>query len=148
MIRSDRASLSIHSDDHSVADISALLAMEPDHAGDIGDLTRAGRAGRVVAPEAFRYQSTFWSITEHDDGGASDDETGTVALRRLVRRLIPHAAALTAIRESGQTLIWWSGDSDSAQGGFVWDAELLHGLSVLGCDLYGTAYLDDEGHNS
>lgn len=143
MIRRNRASLSIRSDAYSVAEITSMLGIEPDESGDVGTLTRAGRAGRDVAPARLRHQRTFWSITEKDDGDSRDDRTGFAALRRLVNRVAPNAQALADIRESGETVLWWSGDSDSVQGGFVLEADLIADVSRLGCDVYGTAYLDD-----
>ncbi|GAB3155943.1 hypothetical protein GCM10027058_29200 [Microbacterium neimengense] len=147
MIRSNRATLSIYSDVLSVADVTATLGFEPDNSGDMGALTRAGRAGRDVAPERLRYQRTFWSVTEKDDGD-SDDATGFAALRRLVQRVGSIHGALAAIRESGETVLWWSGDSDSSQGGFLLEADLVSDLSRLGCDVYGTAYLADDEEES
>ncbi|MDY0828749.1 hypothetical protein SK224_06365 [Microbacterium sp. BG28] len=142
MIRSSRATLSIYSDVLSVADVTAMLGIEPDNSGDMGTLTRAGRAGRDAAPERLRHQRTFWSVTEKDDGD-SDDATGFAALRRLVQRVGPIHRALATIRESGETVLWWSGDSDSSQGGFVLEADLISDVSRLGCDIYGTAFLLD-----
>lgn len=45
------------------------------------------------------------------------------------------------LREGGETRLWWSGDSDSTQGGFVLEADLIGHLATLGCDVFGTAYL-------
>jgi hypothetical protein len=139
VIRANRASLSIHNDVLNVAEITAQLRSEPTDAGDIGEVTRAGRAGRDLRPELRTRHRTFWSITETDDG-ENDDRTGAAALRILVDRLKPHADALAKMRQNGETVIWWSGGSDSAQGGFVLDADLIAGLAVLGCAVYGTAY--------
>ena len=146
MIRGNRASLSIHSETKRVAEISAMLGLEPTDWGEKGDLTPAGRAGRNYAPERLTYQRTYWSLTESGDEPSAGDETGFSALRALVGRLEPHAQALEDLREGGETRLWWSGDSDSAQGGFVLDTDLIRRLSNLGCDVYGTAFLteDDE----
>lgn len=43
-----------------------------------------------------------------------------------------------------ETIIWWAGDSDSVQRGFVIPADLLKDLASLGCDFYGTAHLEDD----
>ena len=103
-----------------MAEISALLECEPTDWGDIGELTRAGRAGRDLSQERLRYARTCWSLTDMDDGRHVDDQTGFSALRKLVARMEPRAHALAELREHGETVIWWSGDSDSAQGGFGW----------------------------
>lgn len=148
MIRGNRASLSIHSEAKSVAEISAMLGLEPDHWGDKGDLTPAGRAGRNHAPERLRFQRTYWSLTEAVDEPSADDQTGFSALRALVDRLEPLAQVLMELRQGGEVVLWWSGDSDSTQGGFVLEADLIGRLARLGCDVFGTAYLaEDENGN-
>jgi hypothetical protein len=148
MIQGNRASLSSHSDAKTVAEISEMLGLEPTASGDKGDLTPAGRAGRSYAPERLTYQRTYWSLTEKVDVASAEDQTGFSALRALAARLEPNAQALMVLRQGGETRIWWSGDSDSAQGGFVLEADLISSLATLGCDVFGTAYLtgndDDE----
>jgi hypothetical protein len=146
MIQGNRASLTIRSETKTVAEISAMLGLEPTDWGDIGDLTPAGRAGRNYAPERLTHQRTFWSLTESVDEPSADDQTGFSALRALVVRLEPNAQALMELRQGGETTLWWSGDSDSPQGGFVLEADLIRCLSKLGCDVFGTAFLaeDDE----
>lgn len=143
MIRGNRASFSVYSDTTTTVEISALLGIEPDHWGDKGDLTPAGRAGRNFAQERLTYQRTYWSITESSDNQDSDDQTGFSALRALVVRLESRAHALGELRQGGETVLWWSGDSDSMQGGFVLEADLLRDLGRLGCSVYGTAYLSE-----
>ena len=141
MIRGNRASLSVHSDTKKVAEISAILGLTPTDWGDKGDLTPAGRAGRNYAQELLTHQRTFWSFTESVDDPSADDQTGFSALRALAVRLEPNARALMELRQGGETRIWWSGDSDSTQGGFVLEADLIRHLSKLGCDVFGTAFL-------
>lgn len=141
MIRGNRASLAVHSDVYTVAQISEMLGREPDRSGDIGDLTAAGRAGRDLSPERLRYQRAFWTIDERDAGEGAD-QTGFASLRRLVEDLVPRADALARLRRGGETILWWSGDSDSTQGGFVLDSDLIAALDQIGCDVYGTAYLE------
>lgn len=143
MIRGNRASLSIHSDTKTVAEISAMLGLEPTAWGDKGDLTRAGRAGRNYAPERLTRQRTYWSLMKSVDEPSAVDQTGFAALRALVRRLEPNAQALAELRVGGETRLWWSGDSDSTQGGFVLAADLISSLAALGCDVFGTAYLTE-----
>ncbi len=151
MIRGNRASLSIHSDTKTVAEISEILGLEPTAWGDKGDLTPAGRAGRNHTPERLTRQRTYWSLTESDHEPVAGDQTGFSALRALVARLEPNVQALMELRRGGETTLWWSGDSDSTQGGFVLEADLIRCLSMLGCDLFGTAFLaesDDTGINA
>ncbi|MFB8189953.1 hypothetical protein ACFC14_11545 [Microbacterium sp. NPDC055988] len=78
-----------------------------------------------------------------DEPGA-DDQTGFSALRALVVRLEPAAQALRELRQGGETVLWWSGDSDSTQGGFVLEADLIDSLAKLGCSVYGTAFLTED----
>lgn len=143
MIQGNRASLSVFSDTRTVAEISAMLALEPTDWGEKGDLTRAGRAGRNYAPELLTHQRTFWSLTERVDEPRAEDQTGFSALRALVVRLVPRAEALRELRRGGETRLSWSGDSDSTQGGFVLEADLIGSLASLGCDVFGTAYLSE-----
>jgi len=144
MIQGNRASLSIQSDTKTVAQISAMLGLEPTDWGDEGDLTPSGRAGRNFAPEFLTYQRTYWSLTESIDEPDADDQTGFSALRALVVRLEPAAQALAELRQGGETVLWWSGDSDSTQGGFVLEADLIGRLAKLGCAVYGTAFLTED----
>jgi hypothetical protein len=80
------------------------------------------------------------------DGSAADesDETGFRTLQVLVDVLSSRTQELAALRATCETIIWWSGDSDSSQGGFVLPVEMMEDLAALGCDLYGTTYLDDD----
>lgn len=144
MIRNNRASLSVHSDTYTVAQISHMLGIEPESAGDVGDLTPSGRAGRNMKPQYLTYQRTFWSLHEESPEAEGEDETGFSALRKLVERLLPVKDRLAELREGGETVIWWSGDSDCTQGGFVLEPDLLDALSVLGCHIYGTAFLSED----
>ncbi|MDF2993370.1 MAG: hypothetical protein K0S37_3884 [Microbacterium sp.] len=144
MIRDNRASLSVFSDTKTVGEISALVGMQPDRWGERGDLTPAGRAGRSYSPERLTYERTFWSLTETVYDPGADDQTGFSALRALVRKLEPRAEALAELRHDGETVLRWSGDSDSTQGGFVLEADLIRGLATLGCSLYGIAYLEED----
>lgn len=87
------------------------------------------------------------SLTETIDEPSTEDQTGVSALRTLVVRLEPNAQALMELRQGGETTLWWSGDADSTQGGFVLEADLIRYLPTLGCDVFGTAFLaeEDEG---
>ena len=143
MIRGDRASFRVYSDTKTVHEISTMLGLEPTSAGDKGDLTPAGRAGRDLAPEHLRYQRTRWSLTVESEP-REDDQTGLSSLRELVSRLQPRSHVLAELRQGGETTLWWSGDSDSTQGGFVLEADLIRSLAELGCDVFGTAYLTDD----
>ena len=141
MICANRASLVVQSDALTVAEITAMLGVEPTASGDVGSPTPAGRSGRDLRPAHLRYQRTYWSPTDYDEGSGSD-QTGFAALRRLIATLESRRHALELLREQDETVLFWSGDSDSTQGGFVIESDLLHDLAASGCDLYGTAFLD------
>lgn len=143
MIVSDRASLCIYSDSMTTAEITAVMGIEPTEAHEKGDPTRAGLAGRPLKPKYLAYQQTYWCLDMPEDDFDPEDSTGFAHLAVLVERLRGKESALTSLRPACETIIWWSGDSDSTQGGFVLTAELTAQLAALGCDLYGTTYLDD-----
>lgn len=144
MIRHDIASFSVYGGHRTVAEITALIGLSPTEWGDAGERTPAGRAGRRYAPEYLTYPSTYWSLTANADSGGSVDYSGFDAVEALVERLLPRADAVAELRRDAQLVMWWSGASDSTQGGFVMTAELLAGSATLGCELRGTAYIDEE----
>jgi hypothetical protein len=143
VIRENRASFTIRSERLSAAEISAALQLEPSEAADIGDpiVVRPGDP----RPRPNRHpETTFWCLDAPHDEGDTDDPTGTAALRALVDVLLPRKTALTALGADCTSTIWWSGDSDSTQGGFVLAWELMRDLGALGCDVYGTAFLTED----
>ena len=145
MIRGNRSTLSVYSDVRTAVQITAVLGLEPHLSNETGDPTRAALVGRNLKPEAMTYQRAHWSFTADDSMVDAEDETGFSSLRVLIDVFRDRADALASLRPDCETVIWWSGDSDSSQGGFVIPADLLTDLALLGCDLYGTAYLGGEG---
>ncbi len=145
MIVRSRSSISIYSDSRSAVEMTKALEIQPHHSNELGDPTRSALAGRVLKPEYMTYQRARWSFDADQSLIDPEDETGFGSLRVLVNVFRPRAAALASLRADCETIIWWSGDSDSSQGGFVIPADLLADLAILGCDLYGTAYLDEDG---
>lgn len=138
MITDGHASLVIRSDATTAAQMTVTLGLEPSEAHEIGEPTRAAMAGRSLSPEWMSYQVAWWKLDAPDE--QSDDPFGS--LRGLLHLLAESTDALETLRASCETRIWWHGSSDSSQGGFVMDADLLKALAKSGCDLYGTAYLD------
>lgn len=124
MIVSSRATLGIYSETVTAAEVTAALGIEPTRSSE-----RAGSTKR----------RSHWSldVAEVDP----DDDGGFAAVESLVELLRDRAAALAALRPACEMIIWWSGDSDGTQGGFVMTAALLTDLAALGCELYGTAFL-------
>ena len=141
MIIFDRSTLAVYSQKLTVAEISAALGMEPHGSADIGDPTRAALAGRVLGAEYMTHMRAHWSYGV--DGSETDarDHEGVAALHGLVDVFREKADALESLRSDCETVIWWSGSSDSSQGTFVIPSGLLADLAVLGCELRGTAYL-------
>jgi len=144
MIVSSRSSISIYSDSRTAVEMTKALEVQPHRSDEMGEPTRSALAGRVLKPEYMTHQRAHWSFDADESLIDPKDETGFGSLRVLVNVFRPRAAALASLREDCETIIWWSGDSDSSQGGFVIPADLLVDLAILGCDLYGTAYLDDD----
>ncbi|KQR90578.1 hypothetical protein ASF93_01900 [Microbacterium sp. Leaf347] len=136
--------MSIYSDVRTAAEITSVLGLEPHDSHDIGEPTKAALRGMDLKPGAMSYQQAHWSLSADDALVDPEDETGFASLRVLVDSFRDRAEALAALRADCETIIWWSGDSDSSQGGFVIPADLLADLARLGCDLYGTAFLDDD----
>ena len=144
MIVTSRSSLSIYSDARTAVEMTRVLGIDPHYSNEIGDPTSAALAGRVLKPKYMTYQRAHWSFDADESLIDPEDETGFASLRVLVDVFRPRAAALATLRADCETIIWWSGDSDSEQGGFVIPADLLSDLAALGCDLYGTAYLEQD----
>jgi hypothetical protein len=124
MIVSSRATLGVYSDTVTAAEVTAVLGIEPTRFSERAGSTKPRSHWTLEVP----------SVDPDDDGGFE-------AVALLVELLRDRADALAALRPACETIIWWSGDSDGTQGGFVIPASLLADLAVLGCDLYGTAFL-------
>jgi len=146
VITSSRATLSIYSEALSVANITRRLGIEPHDSAERGAPTREALAGQALAPERMANQRTKWSYDADPALIDASDHSGFAAVQVIADVFCDHADALRGLREDCEIILWWSGDSDSSQGGFVIPAPLLICLAALGCDLYGTAFLigDDE----
>lgn len=141
VITDGRATLSIYSTEMTAVEIKDALGTTPSEAYENGEPTPSGLAGRPLKPQYLTYQQAGWHIDAPDSDG---DPDATRSLSALVRMLQGRAEALRALRPACETVLRWYGSSDSTQGGFVMDAELISGLAALGCDLHGTAYLDSK----
>jgi hypothetical protein len=144
MIVDSRSSLSLYSELRTAAEITVVLSLEPDDSEEMGEPTRAARAGRNLSPKYMIDQRAHWSLDADPSAVDPDDKTGFGSLRVLVAAIRNSAPALESLRPDCETIIWWSGYSDSVQGGFVKPADLIANLALLGCDLYGTAYFDED----
>ena len=142
MIIDGTATLVIYSDTLTAAEVTDALGITPTEAHEKGDPTRAGIAGRPLRADRLTYQRAQWSL-EAPQPEDQPDDTELASVSRLVDIVKHKADELRALRATCETIIWWYGSSDNSQGGFVMTAGLLADLGSLGCDLYGTAYLDD-----
>ena len=149
MIRYSRSSLGVYSESRTAQDVTDVLGIEPTESHEKGALTRAGLAGRPLKPRYLTNQRSVWIYSTDDSSGDPGDQTGFSSLRTLVDVFADRADALAELRGNCDTVIWWSGDSDSSQGGFVIPATLLTDTARLGCDLRGTAWIQsDDEHDS
>jgi len=141
MIAQSLASLSIQSESEPASALTLILGIEPHKSHEIGDLTWSGRnPGRSDAPAHRDFSSWTYDVTREQT--PTDDETGLRSVRELIRVFDPVAETLRGLRPRYDYRIWWSGFSDSWQGGFVIEKDLFAGLARLDADIYGTAYLD------
>lgn len=88
-----------------------------------------------------------WSLDVESVDNTEEDQTGTGALRELLRRASGAFGRVPNLPSDCGTRVWWSADSDSSQCGFVLPVDLVHQISALGVDVYATVYLDDETGN-
>jgi hypothetical protein len=144
------ATLALDSETGSAAAVTQALGITATASYEIGDSTRNALAGRPLGRPGATYPNSHWSFTADEDLIDRSDETGFGSLRVLLDVFRDKAETLASLRPDYETVIWWSGFSDSWQGGFVMLPDLLTDLAALGCELYGATYLaepevDDEG---
>ena len=142
------ATLAIYSDTRTAAEVTEILGVEPHESAEKGDPTRAALAGRQVKPEYLTHRRSHWSFEADEALVDPADATGFGSVRVLVERFRDKSDLLAELRSDCETIIWWSGDSDSSQGGFVIPADLLRGLAELGCEFRGTAYVTDTSEDN
>ena len=137
MIIDNTAALIVQSEVHAVDRVTSVLGLEPTR-------TRTRTKGEVISKRrsVIHAKHHVWVHRVERTEVSGDDQTGMGALAILVGRLAPRAAQLASLRPDYRTSIDWGGFSDSSQGGFILPAGLATVLGSLGCDLYGTAYLD------
>jgi len=135
MITHSTASLSIISETHAAADVAAVLGLEPTRTAEIGD-----RKSLSGLPRKY----SLWVLDAPEPAGRGDLDP----LESLVALLRGKESALETLRENYTTEIVYGGFSDSGRGSFVYSAALLAGLGALGCDLLGTAYLEEPEYDT
>jgi hypothetical protein len=148
MVIDNSASLALYSETHSAVAVTEALGLVPETSGEIGDAKHPVRIGADGQPvRQFFYKEATWiyKVPEEVD---PNDQSGFSSVRRLVDLFREKSKVLAELRENYRTVIWWAGFSNSSQGGFVIDADLLVSLGELGCDLFGTVYIDDDEDES
>jgi heme-degrading monooxygenase HmoA len=133
VITYSKASLSVISETHAAADVTAVLGLEPTTTAEIGD-----RKSLSGLPRKY----SLWVLDAPSERGDSDP------LESLADLLRGKAPALETLRENYTTEIVYGGFSDSSQGSFVFSANLMAELGALGCDFLGTAYLDEPDYDT
>lgn len=134
MIQSGMASLVVISVDTEPDRISELLTIDPTDVIAKGTVLRSGRVR----------EHHVWSLETEWIDNTEDDQTGVGALGKLLDLSVPAAGKVASLPPDCEARIWWSAESDSAQGGFVFPAELAMQLGALGVDLYGTVYVEGD----
>lgn len=134
MIRSHRAFLAAQSTITTPAEISDILTLEPTDVPEMGSVSRSGRVR----------EHHNWSIQVDTLDNTGEDQTEMQALRTLLEHCIPARGRVKELPTECDARIWWSGDSDSNQGGFVVEADLAQMITALGIDLMATVYFDDD----
>lgn len=133
MVPNGDSSLVIRSRTLTSTQITELLGVQPTHTADRGDL---------VSPRLQRFrEDSLWRL---DGEPNSDplDQTGFGSMRNLLSALRGKGAAIESLQDSCVVVLDWHGFSDSEQGGFVVPADVIRAAAELGCDLFGTVYLD------
>lgn len=133
MIQSGRASFIVSSSETDPVAISNLLGLDPTSVTNAG---ASGKSGRVAGHHT-------WSVDTGEVDNTSDDQTGTHALRTLLKLTQPALGKVSDLPPDCETRVQWSAYSDSVQGGFVMPADLASAIGEFGVDVYGTVYLDD-----
>lgn len=133
MIQSGRASFIVLSSETDPAEISNLLGLDPTSVTNAGTPRSSGRVT----------DHHTWSVDTGEVDNTSDDQTGTHAVRTLLRLIQPALGKLSNLPPDCEARIQWSAYSDSVQGGFVMPADLAAAIGEFGVDVYGTVYLDD-----
>lgn len=143
----DIATLAIYSDHLSAAAVTAALGVEPTSIHEIGDTRRRSRSRRAGSHSPTQYTHSLWEHTVRADPARSGvaDAAGSTSIRLLVDVFREKQGQLETLRADYELRIWWSAISSSTQAPFVFDADLVRGLAIIGCDLYGTAYLEADG---
>jgi hypothetical protein len=144
MIVRDLASLGIWSEHRSAREIAEVMGLAPTASHERGDPSRASRSGTLRTGRSAVETQARWSLNGDPNVANPGDETGFRTLRQLLGRISDKGAAIAELKSNCDLSITWSRYSDSWQGGFVLDEDLLADLARLGIPIWGTTYLDDD----
>jgi hypothetical protein len=144
MIVRDLATLTVWSEHRTARDIRDLMGVDPTRSHERGDPTRAALRGRVLPGQSPVEVNAQWSLDGDPEAADPEDESGFRTLRQLLSRIGHTADAIAELKQDCDVSITWSGYSDSWQGGFVLEQDLLQELGRLGIPIWGTTYLDDD----
>lgn len=139
MIGWNRATFVIQSESRTAASITEALGVQPHQSHEIGDL-RMRKDGTPHKHAPFYWSFSAWMLDAENDG-TGPDESGTASIAAVIAPLRGKGDVLDELRSDCDIRIWWSGDSDSSQGGYVLPEELIAELAPLKCPLYMTAFL-------
>jgi hypothetical protein len=123
VVPNGEATLIIKSDSLTSAQITDALGLQP---------TRTAERSDAV-----------WALDGEPNSDPSD-QTGFGSMRNLLSVLAGKAESIDSLRRSCDIVLDWHGFSDSEQGGFVIPADVIRAAAALGCDLFGTVYLDHD----
>lgn len=140
MVTDSVASLAIGSTVLTSAEITSILGIQPSSSHEMGDPKGKARPDSTGAFVQRHYDSAGWMWHAPESDDTSDE--GDSSLAALVTLFSSKTAELETLRADCRIRVWYTGHSDSTQGGFVFPAEVLAGLASLGCDFYGSVGTD------
>ena len=137
-IRGVAVTFSVSARDLDPDAVTAATGLLPDHVARRGDI-RTNRAGSTIDPEP----EGWWSLSTRGKLASRDIREH---FHYLHERLLPHAAALRAFAESGETFfdVFWQSTYLYAGTGPLLDAVSLAGVASLGAGMGFDIYQVDE----
>lgn len=138
MPRYNTSSLALYSETGLPEKVTEVLGLQPHLTRNKGD-RRTGKNGRQYSPATH----SVWLYEAPESDAFPDDDSGFSTLRALIDAVKDRADALASLRPEYQTVIWWRGEV-SSQGNFAMDADIVVGLGLLGCEFYGSVWLEEE----
>ncbi|HEX5435805.1 MAG TPA: DUF4279 domain-containing protein [Gemmatimonadaceae bacterium] len=137
-IRSVAVTFSVAAPDLDPAAVTAATGLQPDSSARRGD-ERRNRAGTLLSPE----REGWWALGTRGKLTSKDINDH---FRYLHERLLPHASALQAFAQGGETFfdVVWKSTYLYAGTGPLIDADCLSGIAALGAGVGFDIYQVDE----